>query len=341
MTSIITRTVRRMPPLNPLRAFEVAARHLNFTQAADELCVTQGAISRSVKALEDYLGEPLFKRTGYGLALTERSEALAQKLSDGFTRIGEAADEFRGVQASPVLTVRTSMSFLTGFLIPNLHDFQLKHPEIRVRLFAAPDSTEFTRETADVGICYGRGRRNDVESTLLFYDALRPLCSPALLDPAKRPYPIEELRRHVLLHEEMRQSDWPSWLAMAGCTELQPRDNLVFDECSIAFQAAMAGNGIVMAQHAYFQRELASGYLFEPFEPVLRRELGYYLVIPTNRRDAPRIRIFKRWLIDTLTKVGIADPAPISSLAATPRFALSNAARTAGTATMTKSRMVA
>ena len=305
MVMIAPRISRKMPPLNPLRAFEAAARQLSFTHAADELCVTQGAISRSVKALEDYFGEPLFERTGHGLALTERSEALALKLSDGFMRIGEAADEFRGIQTSPILTVRTYTSFLIGFLIPNLPDFQVKHPEIRVRLVSATDSTEFSREIADVRIRYGRGHWKNVESTLLFCDSLRPLCSPSLLDPTKRPYPIEELRRHVLLHQELRRSDWPNWLSMVGNADMNPRDNLVFDELSIVYQVAMSGAGMVMAQQAYFQRELASGCLFEPFEPVLRRDLGYYLTVPANRRDATHVRIFKRWLLEALTKAGL------------------------------------
>jgi len=305
MTFIAPRTSRRIPPLNPLRAFEVAARHLSFTHAADELCVTQGAVSRSVKALEDYLGEPLFERTGHGLALTERSEALALKISDGFLRIGEAADEFRGIQAEPVLTIRTYTSFLIGFLIPNLPDFQVRYPDIRVHLVSATDSTELARDVTDVRIRYGRGKWKNVESTMLFCDALRPLCSPALLDPDKRPYPIEELRNQTLLHQAMRRADWPAWLAMTDTPDLRPRSDLVFDELSIVYQAAMAGTGLVMAQKAYFQRELASGLLFEPFEPVLNRDLGYYLTVPANRRDTPHVRTFKRWIIETLAKNGI------------------------------------
>jgi LysR family glycine cleavage system transcriptional activator len=296
-----------------LRAFEVAARHLSFTHAADELCVTQGAISRSVKALEDYLGESLFERTGHGLALTERSEALALKLSDGFSRLAEAADEFRGVQQAPVLTVRTYTSFLIGFLIPNLPDFQVRHPDIKVHLVSATDSAEFAREQADVRIRYGRGHWKNVESTLLFHDEMRPVCSPALLDPAKRPYPVSELARHVLLHQELRRADWPDWLAMVGAGELKPRDNLVFDELSVVYQAAIAGVGMVMAQSAYFRRELKEGRLFEPFDPVLTRDLGYYLTIPSNRCDCVHVRLFKRWLIETLARAELgvtALPAP-------------------------------
>jgi len=346
MTMIAARTSRRMPPLNPLRAFEVAARHLSFTYAADELCVTQGAVSRSVKALEDYLGEPLFERTGHGLALTERSEALALKLSDGFLRLGEAADAFRGIQAEPVLTIRTYTSFLIGFLIPNLPDFQVSHPDIRVHLVSATDSTELARDITDVRIRYGRGKWKNVESTLLFSDTLRPLCSPSLLDPAKAPYPVEELREQALLHQTMRRSDWPAWLAIAGMPELRPRNDLVFDELSIVYQAAMAGTGLVMAQTAYFQRELASGLLFEPFEPVLKRDLGYYLTVPTNRRDAPHVRAFKRWILNTLAQKGFPTQhnpfsTPFPTPFSIPRIQLANPANTTNIPPIIKTQLVA
>jgi len=326
MESKIVRTVRKMPPLNPLRAFEVAARHLSFTHAADELCVTQGAISRAVKSLEEYLGEPLFERTSQSLALTERSQAFALKLSNGFMRLAEAADEFRGVHAPPVLTVRSATSFTVGFLVPNLVDFQVRHPEVRVRLLSAEDCAESARETADVRIRYGRGQWKNVDSTLLFHDALRPLCSPSLLDPAKGPYPVEELRKHILLHH-LGKSDWPKWLAAAGDAELRPSENLVFDELSVVYQAALSGAGIMMAQRAYFRRALATGCLFEPFEPVLTQDLGYYLTVPTDRRDAPHVRIFKQWLLEVLAKAGVGDERQAPPVSLMPRSPLTVVSR--------------
>ncbi len=310
MASVRYRSSRRMPPLNPLRAFEVAARHLNFTSAAEELCVTQGAVSRSVKTLEDFLGQALFERTGHGLALTEESEALAHKLSSAFASMAEAADEFRGIQASPVLTVRTYTSFLIGFLIPLLPEFQIRHPEIHVRLISASDHADLVRDNSDVRIRFGRGKWKNVETTLLFRDAVRPVCSPSLLDPTKRPYPVDILRDHALLHQEWRRADWPGWLAMIGSENLKPRENLVFDELSVVYQAAISGAGLVMAQKAYFQQEIADGRLFEPFDSVLCRDLGYYLTVPNNRREAPHVRQFKRWLIEKLEQLNLHELGP-------------------------------
>lgn len=301
----------RIPPLNSLRAFEVAARHLSFTRAADELCVTQGAISRSVKALENYLGEPLFRRTARGLALTERSEPFARRLTEGYSLLSEATDSFLGVTASPVLTVRTYTSFMIGFLMPNLPEFQVAHPQIKVRLVSLTDRTNLAREQVDVRIRYGRGQWKDVSSTLLFHDRLRPVCSPKLLDPAKRPYPIEIIRDHQLLHQHLRLGDWPDWLSKVGGDDIQPKSEVVFDESSLVYQGAIDGVGIAMAQKAFFQREIADGRLVEPFDEELTRDLGYYLTVPNNRRDCEHVRLFRKWLLETIQEAGLTDAAQI------------------------------
>ncbi|MBJ7439515.1 MAG: transcriptional regulator GcvA [Sphingopyxis sp.] len=298
--SINRRGVRRTGPLNPLRAFEVAGRHMSFTVAADELCVTQGAISRAVKTLEDYFGVPLFKRLGNGLEMTPKSRVLAYKLTDIFTQLADATEEFQGSKASHVLTVWTYTSFMIGFLIPRLPDFQLKHPNIKVRLISATDSTEFNREQVDVRLRYGHGHWQGFESTLLFREELRPVCSPRLLKEGHEGMDIEEISKHILLHYDGRRHDWSDWLAAAGYPELAPRDNLVFDELSVANQAAIAGVGLAMAQKAYFQNEIDNGQLIAPFDTVLRRDRGYYLTVPRERRNAEQVTVFRDWLLDQL-----------------------------------------
>jgi len=312
------RSLRRIAPLNPLRAFEAAARHLSFTQAADELCVTQGAVSRSVKALEDYLGEPLFERCHNGLLLSEKSDMLAHRLTDIFDRLGAATAEFRGQTRVQVLTVRTYTSFMIGFLLPNLTNFQVLHPKVKVRLVSGTDSVELSRSQEDVRIRYGHGQWRDVESTLLFRDELRPVCSPKLLDPAKRPYPIEVLKDLVLLHQEYRRNDWPDWLAAAKADNITAKDNLTFEELSVAYQAAIHGNGAVIAQRRYFMREIAEGQLFEPFETTLHRDLGYYVTIPHERRDVPQVILFRDWLVKTFRMMESKEPATVIQLEQQP-----------------------
>lgn len=300
MSATIRRTARRTGPLNPLRAFEVAARHMSFTVAADELCVTQGAISRAVKTLEDYFGMPLFKRLGNGLELTPKSRVLAYKLTDIFTQLADATEEFTGSKASHVLTVWTYTSFMIGFLIPRLPDFQLRHPNIKVRLISATDSTEFNRDQVDVRLRYGHGHWPGFDSTLLFREELRPVCSPKLIEANGGPLSIGDLARHVLLHYDGRRHDWADWLAAAGHAELTPRDNLVFDELSVANQAAIAGVGLAMVQKAYFQNEIAAGQLVAPFDTVLHRDRGYYLTVTRERRNADHVAVFRDWLTEQL-----------------------------------------
>lgn len=306
--TVVRRSVRRIGPLNPLRAFEVAARHMSFTVAADELCVTQGAISRAVKTLEDYFGTPLFKRLGNGLELTPKSRILAHKLTDIFSQLADATEQFQGSKVSHVLTVWTYTSFMIGFLIPRLPDFQLKHPNIKVRLISATDSTEFNRDQVDVRLRYGHGHWHGFDSTLLFREELRPVCSPRLL-AGRESMEVEELTRHVLLHHDGRRHDWADWLAAAGHEEIVPRDNLVFDELSVANQAAIAGVGIAMVQKAYFRNELESGQLIAPFDTVLRRDCGYYLTVARERRNAEHVAIFRDWLTEQLAAQGDGEDA--------------------------------
>lgn len=310
--SVVRRSVRRTGPLNPLRAFEVAARHMSFTVAADELCVTQGAISRAVKTLEDYFGVSLFKRLGNGLELTPRSRLLAHKLTDIFSQLADATDEFVGSKTAHVLTVWTYTSFMIGFLIPRLPDFQLKHPNIKVRLISATDSTEFNRDQVDVRLRYGHGHWTGFDSTLLFREELRPVCSPRLLAPGQKKLELADLEKHVLLHYDGRRHDWADWLAAAGHADLQPRDNLVFDELSVANQAAIAGLGLAMVQRIYFHNEIEHGQLIVPFDTVLWRDRGYYLTVSRERRNAESVAQFRDWLLEQLAaqNAAVAGAAP-------------------------------
>lgn len=305
---IKSRSVRRIGPLNPLRAFEAAARHMSFTAAADELCITQGAISRAVRTLEDYFGLPLFKRLGNGLELLPRSKEFASRLTDIFADLGEATDQFQGSKAAQVVTVWTYTSFMIGFLIPRLPDFQLHHPDIKIRLISATDSAEFNRDQVDVRLRYGRGHWHGVESTLLFREELQPVCSPKLLgsNPTIRP---SDLSRFTFLHNESRRQDWAEWLRQAGVPDLQPRDDLVFDELSIAYQAALSGVGVALVQTCYFKHEIEAGLLVAPFATRLRRDLGYYVTVSQELRNAERVRVFREWLLAQFETAGITDGA--------------------------------
>ncbi|MDB5704453.1 MAG: hypothetical protein JWN66_1569 [Sphingomonas bacterium] len=210
-----------------------------------------------------------------------------------------------------MLTVWTYTSFMIGFLIPKLPDFQVKHPNIKVRLISATDSTDFNREQVDVRLRYGHGHWQGFDSTLLFREELRPVCSPKLLDPGRTGMSFAELEKQVLLHHDGRRHDWADWLAAAGHPELVPHDNLVFDELSVANQAAISGVGIAMAQKAYFQNEIANGQLVAPFDTVLKRDRGYYLTVPRERRTADHVAVFRDWLLGQLADQDETEPYPV------------------------------
>jgi LysR family transcriptional regulator, glycine cleavage system transcriptional activator len=298
--AIIPTTMRRsMPPLNPLHAFEAAARHLSFTKAAAEMNVTQGAVSRQVKALEDHLGFELFTRTPAGIVLTPGGYAYAAALTDAFDRVARATDELVTARSHTVLTIRSYTTFLVRWLIPLLPDFHVKHPNIEVRLVSASDPVDFQRDNVDLAIRYGSGRWRSLESDLLLTDELFPVCSPKLAAEAGLSSPAD-LGTCTLLHLKLRRADWPDWLAEAGYPALEPANHLFLEDLGVVYQCAIAGLGVAIGQAAYVADELAMGRLVAPFDAVLRRTTGYYLVCPKERVGVTKIATFRRWLRDVV-----------------------------------------
>jgi LysR family glycine cleavage system transcriptional activator len=295
----MTRSPHRLPPLNPLRAFEAAARHLSFTRAAEELGVTQGAVSRHIRALEERLGFPLFVRTAQGLHLEQGARVYAQVLDDAFTRIARATDNLVATQTHSVLTIRGYTTLFIRWLIPRLPEFQRTYPDIEVRLVAATDPVDFDRDAVDVGIRYGAGHWRGWRSDLLFMDELSPVCSPGYVAQRDASSPASLIAESTLLHHNLRTSDWTDWLALANCAQIR-HENLYFEDLSIVYECARANLGIAIGQRSYIDDDLASGRLVQPFDAVLRRDLGYYLVCPAERSDAPKIALFREWLLSHL-----------------------------------------
>ncbi len=288
----------QLPPLNPLRAFEAAARNRSFTRAAAELGVTQGAVSRHVRSLEDRLGFALFERAAGGLELSPSSRAYAAAVSDAFDRIARATEGLLATQAHAVLVVRGYTTFLARWLIPRLPSFQLLHPDIDVRLVSASTAVDFDRDAVDVAIRYGNGRWRHCRADLLFQDELTPVCHPDYLARCGASGPADLLRRATLLHHNLRPGDWPDWLASGGLAAPDPGRARHFEDLGIIYESARAQLGLAMGQRAYLGRELGAGTLIEPFPTVLRRSLGYYLVCREERAALPKIRLFREWLTE-------------------------------------------
>lgn len=303
---------RRLPPLNALRAFEAAARHGSFTRAAEELCVTQGAVSHQVKALEAALGLRLFRRERRRLAITEAGRSYLEVLRDAFDRIAAGTERLLGREGAGALTVSTSPNFAAKWLVHRLGRFALAHPGIDLRVGAALHSVDFAREDVDVAIRHGVGGWPGLHATRLCAETLFPVCSPALLRGRRALNSPADLRHHVLLHLDDRR-DWTKWLAEAGAEEADLTRGPVFNQASMAIDAAVDGQGVALARTALVARDLLAGRLLRPFGPDLAVPYAYWIVCPKATADIPKIAAFRRWL------VGEAEADALRLLSLTPR----------------------
>jgi LysR family transcriptional regulator of beta-lactamase len=277
-------------PLNALRAFEAAARHLSFTQAAAELCVTPAALSHQVKALEIRLGATLFRRLPRGLAMTDEGQALLPVLNESFDRIGALLQRFEGGVVREVLILGVVGTFAVGWLMPRLARFQSAHPFVDLRLFTHNNRVDIAGEGLDLAIRFGDGAWHGVEAVRLVEAPFTPLCTPAiaqrLADPA-------DLGRELLLRS-YRPDDWPLWFAAAGA-DLPPIRGPVFDSSWVMIEAALQGTGVALAPPAMFARELAEGALVRPFAAEV--EVGsYWLAWLKSKPPTGAMRAFGEWI---------------------------------------------
>jgi LysR family glycine cleavage system transcriptional activator len=287
---------RRLPPLNALRAFEAAARHLSFTRAAEELHVTQTAISHQIKGLEERLGLRLFRRLPRGLLLTEEAQRLLPPVRDAFDQIAAALERLSASGSGGRLTVSVLPSFAAKWLVPRLGRFRAAHPDLDLRIGATSELVDFARDDVDVGIRMGRGLYPGLRVERLFGETLVPVCSPEL---RAGPHPLlrpEELRHHVLLHDD-DHAGWELWLRLAGVSGVAARRGPVFTDSALVVQAAAEGQGVALARRVLAAGDLAAGRLIQPFDVSIPHDLAYYLVCPEATADQPKIVAFRGWLL--------------------------------------------
>jgi LysR family glycine cleavage system transcriptional activator len=288
----------RLPSLNGLRAFEAAARHLSFTQAASELNVTQTAISHQIKRLEQELGVRLFVRQNRALTLTPEASEYLPGVRAAFNDLRLATDRLLRREDGHVLTVSTLASLAAKWLLPRLSAFQEAHPGIDVRITTSTSLVDFQRDNVDAAIRYGRGQWQGLRADWLMADEVFPVCSPALLNGEKPLKCPEDLRDHVLLHTSNANSDdWRLWLTAAGLPpDLSRQPGITFDMIFMTIQAAIDGIGVAMGRTTYVQDDIAKGRLVVPFKIALPADAGFYLVSPQARRDSPKLAAFREWL---------------------------------------------
>ncbi|VWC58133.1 LysR family transcriptional regulator [Burkholderia lata] len=281
----------RLPPLNALRAFEVSARHLNFRAAADEIGVTQGAVAQQVRHLEDVLGLKLFERLPRGLALTHDGAAYFSDVQRALHAIADATDKL--VKRRAALTISTTPSFASKWLIPRLAQFTDAHPDYDVRVIADSQIATFRHDGVDLAIRYGKPPFGKHLAThALFPLDVCAVCSPALLAAPASP---RALAGHVLLHDA--HDLWPEFLAaMPEPVDIDPHKGLRFNQTSLAIDAAVAGQGIALATDPLVERDIAAGRLCKPFDFAFPLSVGFYLVYPAERRDDDAIVMMREWM---------------------------------------------
>lgn len=310
-----------LPPLSQLEAFEAAARHLSFTKAADELALTQSAVSRQIKALEEHLERPLFRRLHRALRLTEEGETLYQAVRDVLGQLQEVKRRLGGGQRPRTVTVTTTGGFAGVWLIPRLTTFTAAHPEIDVRISTANEFVHLDRDGVDLAIRYHTAEGVGEGAERLFGEVIFPVCSPRLArDPARPLRKPEDLRLHTLLHMEPNAASvlqsWAMWLRALKLEGLVPASVVHFSTYDLMVQAALAGHGVALGRSPLTDALLRSRKLVAPFKQTLASPRSYYLLQSKAASRKPEAQAFAAWL-----RTEAASGATLASSSAPPRAA--------------------
>lgn len=291
--------IRRLPPLNALRAFESAARHLSFTKAADELFVTQAAVSHQIKSLEEFLSLKLFLRKNRALLLTEQGQGYYLDLKDIFESLHSATEKLLASGEKGAITVAVPPSFAIQWLVPRIHEFSQAFPDIDVRIKAVDDDDGFLEEDVDVAVYYGRGKWSGLIADKLHTEYLTPVCSPMLFDGNKPLDSLDDLKFHRLLHDSTRDS-WKTWIRYFHVPGVKVEQGPIFSHTMMVLQAAALGQGIALANSVLARPELASGRLVCPFEEKLISKSSFYLVCHQSQAELGKIAAFRQWLLEQI-----------------------------------------
>ncbi|HLI10294.1 MAG TPA: transcriptional regulator GcvA [Alphaproteobacteria bacterium] len=294
----------KLPPPNSILAFEAAARHQSFTRAARELNVTQTAVSRQIKTLEDHLGLAVFRRARRAVQLTSEGKRLHEAVMAGLDHIAEIIAELQKTRARPHLTVATTVAFSSFWLIRRIPDFRARFPEIELRIITSDADLDLLAEEIDVAVKYGNGKWPGLSATRLFAAEVFPVCSASLLDAIPIHTPADLLKAPLLELEALDTSwlDWADWLREVGLSAKRLRRLLTFNNLPLLMQAAVDGQGVALGWTPYVTELLARGKLVRPIETVVRPSNAYYLVRPLGSEN-PNSAIFSDWISEQATSL--------------------------------------
>ena len=285
--------MRRLPPLNALQIFETVARHRSFTRAAEHLCLTQGAVSRQILALEDYYQFPLFKRHAKGLTLTAEGELLLPAVKESFARIEEISLRLTRQRTDLALKVPTCVM---RWILPKIMQFQAEYPDLHVQITTTwQHDVDFQVEPFDAAIVYGTSAGADVQAVPLFEERLTPVCAPQLLQD-KPLAKAADLSRHTLLHPTRDHRDWKMWLDHVDARDVDANLGPSFDTLDLATNAALQGFGVAISDLALIEEDVAAQRLVRPFDTVLTTGARYYFVYPDSVAHQQKVNLFRDWI---------------------------------------------
>lgn len=308
-----------LPPLDQLEAFEASARHLSFTKAADELALTQSAVSRQIAALEEHYGLPLFRRLHRALRLTDEGQALAKLVGDVLARLHQIGGELKRDRRAKTVVVTTTPGFAGLWLIPRLAGFTATRPDVDVRISAGYGIVNLNRDGVDLAVRYKAEDAIDAGAELLFDDVVLPVCGPKLLRDPARPLKVpDDLRHHVLMYLDSGpgadMQDWPIWLRAMKLEGLKPASVLHFSQFDQLINAAVAGQGVALGRMPLLQQLLRDRKLVAPFAKTVASPRSYYLVRSASAARKPEVQEFAAWLRAEAKTATAADPGSAGSV---------------------------
>jgi LysR family glycine cleavage system transcriptional activator len=306
------------PPLNGLRAFEAAARHLSFKKAAEELCVTHGAVSRHIRKLEEHVGTKLFIRRNRRVELTLVGVKYMQEIGDAFGRIYRATAELVADANRKMLRLKVPPTFAIRWLVPRLAGYQARYPDMSVQILTPYVHPTFEHDV-DIAVCYQTPEvPPGIACEKLFDEILLPVMSPGNDGHGHRLSEPNDLAHHVLLHSMIRIDDWRRWLDAASADAVDPHNGLRFENSGLVYQALAEGLGIAIGQFALVADDIAAGRLLAPFSTAVYGESGYYLVYPEASVRNRYATDFREWIIDEASKTNRASLGWLAAPSKTP-----------------------
>jgi len=286
----------QLPPLNALRAFEATARHLSVKNAADELCVTPGAVSQLVKTLELHLGVQLFRRVNRGVFLTDAGQAYLPPVRNAFRQISDATQKVAVPAETGLLTVSATPFFASAWLVPRLKSFQDAHPDIDLQVLTSNALADFSRDGVDVAIRHGMGQYPGLASQRVLTVEMVPVAAPALVVEYGKPKKPADLLQWPRVNDADRKG-WRLWFEAQGIEDAGPARGPSFDDAGLLLQAVLAGQGAALLPVAMMVAEIEQGRLVQLSKATWLEDFAYYLVCPEGSRDRPKVAAFRDWLL--------------------------------------------